>query len=762
MLRHQDLYYVYDTDKLSVGGTYSNENMLVRLLADSSIGGIWCANDDQQYCGKWRTDFYLDGKRMTALKTEFAPEYQRTRYSESGVTINKTVFVPLTGDRLNIVFVVVEVHNAGKVEHTFGISGDVRFPEIGWAEYVKNPDPYQREKRVHSEPSKTLIVSRTVGKENEVRAIGGGIQISEAQCDDQSASIVFQTVALSPGQAVTIPLGMAISNLGTEDVLMTLAEIENHRNRFYATQAHIDEHVIQRCQVGTPDGVINRAVAWAKVNSFRQRSKYPSGYGFTNDPPQDTVVVRDAAWFVFGSDYFMPEFSSDMLDLVRRHGVEDSGMITEYIQCCEDPPYHYDYDLNINDDTPLFIISVHHHFVITRNEGFLNQFYSTIRNAIEWVLQQKIGGLIYCATEESNVWGICSWRNIIPAYTLNGAVTEINSECYRALVCMSELAGFLHLDEDAVRYAHEAGLLKEAINQKLISGHTGYYMLNVDTKEREHHDLTGDMIFPVMFDVADSEMARKTLDLLHTPMFWTEHGSRTVAKGEHNYDPEYGIRLLGGIWPNLTVWVTYANRKFYPNRVVEGMRNAYRICEVDTPRHFKNCVPGEFPECLHGENFESRGMALSPWMPPTYLWLAVEGLIGIEPTIAGLTIDPHIPDTWKWSALKRVPYAGSFFSLFLFERTVYSTVSIDSKWPAVLFDEDLSDLVKSNAFVLCFKKRGAEAVVLVAADSAVHVDLTVPGIVTGGAEFAMRFSLQAGGARMLRFSNGVLESESVV
>ena len=52
MLRHQDLYYVYDVDKLSLGGTYSNENLLVRLLADSSIGGRWRARDAQVPMGR--------------------------------------------------------------------------------------------------------------------------------------------------------------------------------------------------------------------------------------------------------------------------------------------------------------------------------------------------------------------------------------------------------------------------------------------------------------------------------------------------------------------------------------------------------------------------------------------------------------------------------------------------------------------------------------------------------------------------------------
>jgi glycogen debranching enzyme len=751
MLRHQDLYYVYDVDKLSLGGTYANENLLVRLLADSSIGGLWSARDDQQYCGKWRTDFYVDGQRVKPARTEFAPEYQRTRYASAGVTLTKTVFVPVFGERMDIVFVIVEAHNAGKEARTLGVSSDIRYPEFGWAEYSKFPDPFQRAKRVISEQSRTLVVSRTKGRDSEVRAIGGALAIAEAHMDDQSASLVFEPVVLQPNESVTLPFAMAISPIGAEDALLTLAQIEHHREIFYQTQEYFSRVVVGTCQIATPDPLINRAVAWAKVNSFRQRTKYPIGYGFTNDPPQDVVVVRDAAWFIFGSDYFLPDFSRDMLQLVQTYGIEAGGKLTEYINCCERPPYHYDYDMNINDDTPLFVYAIHHHYCTSKDQQFLREFYPTVKGAVDWILKQKLGGLIYCSSEESNVWGICSWRNIIPGYTLTGAVTEINAECYKALRCAAELAGVLGETEDAERYAKEADELQLAINTRLISGKTGLYLLNIDVQGEAHHDLTGDLVFPAMLGVADAEMERRLLDILYTPMFWTPYGLRTVAVGEHNYDPEFGIRLVGGIWPNLTVWVAYANRNLYPDRLVEGMRNAYRICEVEDPKKFRNLVPGEFPECLHGENFQSRGMALSPWMPPTYLWLAVEGLMGIEPTVDGLRVTPHLETGWTWAAAHKVPYAGGLVSLFLHEGTVYTNHAVETEWPQQVYDEDVSYLAHSNAFVMALRSANGRAAVLVCADTATQVELTLPHTVTHHADQTLRFPLSAGESQLFLF-----------
>src|SRR5579883_1413052 len=236
MLRHEDMLYRLDVDKLLLGGTYANENILVRLLADSSIGGLWCARDDQQYCGKWRLDFAVNDQRIPPAQTELAPEYQKTTYRMGDLSISKRVFVPITGERSDMVFVIVEAHNAGKEPVKLGIFSEVKYPEVAWVQFVKHPDPTQRLKRVVTEQSPTLLISRTVGRDDEVRAIGGAVAIVEAHMDSQSASTAFEPVELLPEQTVTLPFAMAISPFGVEDALMTLAQIENHEEIFALTQ----------------------------------------------------------------------------------------------------------------------------------------------------------------------------------------------------------------------------------------------------------------------------------------------------------------------------------------------------------------------------------------------------------------------------------------------------------------------------------------------------------------------------------------------
>ena len=120
------------------------------------------------------------------------------------------------------------------------------------------------------------------------------------------------------------------------------------------------------------DPIINRAVKWAKVNILREEKLYPNGYGFTNDPPQDILVVRDRClvqhWVRL---HYSAVLLEGMLRLTQQYGVEETGELTEYLLACETPPTTNNYGLNINDDTPLFIFAVHHHLALSGDMDFL-------------------------------------------------------------------------------------------------------------------------------------------------------------------------------------------------------------------------------------------------------------------------------------------------------------------------------------------------------------------------------------------------------
>jgi glycogen debranching enzyme len=719
----QSMLYEYEVAKLRTGANYGNIAIFSRADQYSNLAGLWSAEDDQFYCGRWMMRYSIDGQPVPAERTAFRATHQTTTYHLNDIEIQQTYFVPLGVTHLKVAYTLVRLRNFGEQPVAVSIHAHIQYPWVMLPEFSKLPDMTQKNKKVQSRLEKGLVITETLGRLDEVRIVGTPLMAPQQSAFDARSADLRYLVEVEGRGEVEIPFIMAISGQGYEEALACYEASTDYSSIFEATNAAA-ERLIKRSDVLVPDAVINRAVRWAKINILREQKLYPSGYGFTNDPPQDILVVRDVAWFSIGSDYITPDFSQGMLRLVKEYGVEETGALTEYLLACETPPSTNDYGLNINDDTPLFIFAVHHHLALSGDMEFLKEMYETVKRAADWILAQRRAGLVWCTSEESNAWGIASWRNMIPEYQISGAVTEINAECYMALRLAGRCCEAMGDTELAQYYLDAALQLKEEINRQLVSEVTGLYVLNIDNNGNKRHLITGDLIFPVLFGVADEHMRKNILNVLYSPEFWTEYGVRTVGKHEPEYDPEFAMRLQGGIWPNLTAWVAYGSRLDYPEKMVEAMQNIYRISEVPVPKDFKNVVPGTFPECLNGENFQSRGMAQSPWMAPTYLWLTIDGLLGVRPSMDTLRIQPNLPEAWQWCAVRNIPYWGDAFSYFIYSGVLYTDRAVDSPYPQEVFERDITDWLEGNTYVLGFQ-RGSEIVVFVGADERQGVQLKV-------------------------------------
>jgi hypothetical protein len=180
------------------------------------------------------------------------------------------------------------------------------------------------------------------------------------------------------------------------------------------------------------------------------------------------------------------------------------------------------------------------------------------------------------------------------------------------------------------------------------------------------------------------------------------HGVRTVPPGEWNFDPDADYQLRGGVWPNITAWVGYCLRSYRPAKVAEALRNIYRISDAEQPAQFGAVTPGEFPERLHGLNFKSRGMTLSPWTPPTYHWLGVEGLLSLASGPGPIELNPAIPPDWRWTFVRNLPVHGGMLNALLFDGKLYSTMRVQSRFPIIVGRELAvsSPMQEGSAFVL--------------------------------------------------------------
>ena len=165
------------------------------------------------------------------------------------------------------------------------------------------------------------------------------------------------------------------------------------------------------------------------------------------------------------------------------------------------------------------------------------------------------------------------------------------------------------------------------------------------------------MLFPIFTGAATAEQARLILDRLEQPDFWTPRGMRTVPDSDPQYDPAIAWGLMGGGWPNLTLWYAASVASIHPNRALAALEMVARpVVEPQSPE--VNVHHTEFAEWFRGDTGVNGGMLLSPWVAPTFLWSVLEGLLGLTWEAGQPVFHPHWPDGWDQVRIKNLPCAN--------------------------------------------------------------------------------------------------------
>ncbi len=462
-------------------------------------------------------------------------------------------------------------------------------------------------------------------------------------------------IAVAPGARESLRLAVVYHKTDTERCRPVLDALLADQRALHDTQGYFTERLAD-ARFLTPSPEISRGTVWAKANMLRIVKEYPIGWGATNSPPSDILVSRDTSWFVHGFDYFWPEFSRNALEVFNR-AVKESGLMVEYVRGVTG--YKTDYDLNINDDTPLHLIAMLHHYNATLDDAWVRSHSELIVKLTDYMLSQRDEhGLVSCKAKGVDLYGISSWRNIIPYYTLDGAVTEINAEAVYALEAAAMLCAVIGDHEHWETYGAQAQRMREAMMDYLYNDDTGAFVLNYDQDGNYQDNFTADEVFPVLFGIADPQRCRAILERLQEADFVTPVGLRTISTADAWYFPSYGFGLLGGIWPDLTLWCAVAlARNGMTDEAVGFLSATYAAMEGGSPR---NTVPGEFAEWFDGGSLSNRGMYLSPWTGAKYLWAVAETVGGLNGyrTSGRPHLAPLRPKGWQWVAAARVHWGG--------------------------------------------------------------------------------------------------------
>ncbi len=464
----------------------------------------------------------------------------------------------------------------------------------------------------------------------------------------------------------------------------------------------ITTNALGRAVLLTPNPQVNRGVLWAKANMMRTLVKAPTGWCFVNDPTRsNNSVGRDTAWFAYGGDYLNPDFVRESL-LAYVRNQEASGKVVEYYDIRTGKTA--DYDLNINDNTPLLILALWHHYNTTGDAAFLQEVYPAAAKAARYLFSQRNEqGLVWCTATGTSDWGIC--RLAQRHHQLSPVRGDHRSQLRVLRGPADRLAHGARSGTSTTRapnFSQAAEALKTAINTHLKNPGNGLYYLNIDVDGYPRSNVTSDLVFPVMFGVADDETSAQIISRLSDADFWTAAGIRTTPRDAPDYDPDganngpYG--LLGGVWLGCSFWFAFAAARYNPEFMDRALSDSFRNFSSDPRRN--NTVPGQFSEWLHGETLTNEGMMLSPWDPPRYLWAAVEGVAGLDPSGDSLTLHPRLASDWKWLGLQNLPYRGkslTYFAVRTPDLQVYANFHPQQSQPYQAYDEDISDQVRAGS-----------------------------------------------------------------
>lgn len=696
-------YRLTDHD-LACGSLLGSPKMQVSLKATGAIDRIYCVDAGAALIGTFLVKHWDEraGMKLDPTGGHFFlyAEHQEHRYMLSnGVYVFEDVFVHSEGDAA---YYVVELTNDSEEEQ--------RIATYAFCELAK--DVLDRVQARYDDSLHAFIAS-SCDNHDQVRILGASRQPAsyEVSIDHAKAvtgrdpgrlsnktdapaglpcAIMHFSTTLGKGEKAKLVFRFALSAQGEAAALDAYRKAPKAQAALERTQQSYHD-ALEHSVAITPNAEINRGVLWAKTNMLRVMLKPPSGWTVTNDPMESTKAVgRDAAWFCAGADYFRPDFAGEcLMQFITRQ--ERSGMFLEYYDMLSDE--REDFGLNVNDDTPLIAWSAWHHYQMTGDRAFLEQAYPAAVKAGRYLVKQRNDrGLVWCTSQETGTRGIAGWRNVIPNYRLSGATTEINSLCFAAFRSIAHMARMLDDEATCADFEGLALELKDAINRHLFNPGNGLYYLNIDIDGTPRSDVTADLVFPVMFGVADGPVASQVLRRLSDRDFWTPGGMRTIPHDAINYTPESASGCLGGIWNGMTFWYAKAAAQFMPDFSEEALQNGFENYARDPQRN--NTVPGEFSEWLHGETLVNQGMPLSPWFPPRYIWAVIEGIFGLDISGDAPALRPNLPSRWNWCGLRNVPYRGKRVTWFFAKTpdlTMWCNEPIECTTKCDILPEDVSE-----------------------------------------------------------------------
>ena len=336
------------------------------------------------------------------------------------------------------------------------------------------------------------------------------------------------------------------------------------------------------------------------------------------------------------------------------------------------------------DGTPLFLVLAAAYFRRTGDTAFIRSIWPNIRAALAWI--DEYGdcdgdGFVEYAKRSKEGLVQQGWKDS------HDSVFHADGTMAEAPIALAEVQGYVYLAKRSlartaralgeIELAHslteQAELLRERFQREFWCESLGTYAIALDGQKKRCEVLSSNAGQALWSGIASPEQARRVIDGLMAPEFFTGWGIRTIAEGQPHYNPMSYHN--GSVWPHDNSLIAGGMTRYGRNE------DAVRLFAsmFDASLHFEL---HRLPELFCG--FPRRpgaGPTLYPVACSPQAWAAatpflmLQACLGLQIKADGHEIrlhNPRLPPFIDWLRITRLGAPGPSCDLLLqrYERNV--------------------------------------------------------------------------------------------
>jgi cellobiose phosphorylase len=534
---------------------------------------------------------------------------------------------------------------------------------------------------------------------------------SEAHRGDNIAAILYPLGSLDPGETKVL-----ITQLGQTPNVSLVSEQIVHFRKLEKVEAELQKmaafwtEYLSHFQTQTPDAAFNALVnvhnarqCYITKNWSRYLSLYQLGLGARG------LGVRDSSQDILGVIHAIPveakELIKKLISVQSIHGYAYHQFYPLTMEAnmgdareMEDRPQYY------SDDFMWTIQAITAYIKETGDLKFLDEiipFYEKDKAGHPMesaTVREHIDRAIHFTKNDLGPHGLChlgfaDWMD--PMNLPTGAESAFTT-CLLG-VAMQERINLAEHENDTATVemlTTDYLNLKKNFNEVAWTGEWYLSYFNHKGEPLGSPESSSGKIFsfgqtwPILAGFAEGGRAKKALESVKKYLS-TEHGIKVSTPGFNGYDPNVGgistyppgAKENCGIFMHTNPWViiceTLAGN---PQQAYEYHANTNPAAKNDIIDIYE-LEPYVYAQNILGDEHPQFGLARNSWLSGTAAWMyvaATQYLLGIQPTLEGLRIDPHLPHDWGQVSVSR-KFRGAVYHISIRQNQMQQGIIVDGE-----------------------------------------------------------------------------------